>query len=115
MAQDRPKRASSRRWPSVEEQLIAAEAIHGSALEKLIRENQDFSVLRPAEAHDGQPVPPWLRVYWRSLHPDSDYSGASVSGGYPLILRDLHEWMLEHQDLRPDIEPEDTTTSPERS
>jgi hypothetical protein len=87
--------------------------IHGSALEKLIQDHQDFEVLRPAEADDGQPMPPWLRVYWRKLHPDGDYSGDSPSGGYPLILRDLHEWMVEHQNLEPgEGVPDDMPSDP---
>ncbi len=56
-------------------------------------------MLRPEEAHDQLGLPPWLRVYWRKLHPDADYSGPS--GGYPLSLADLYEWMVDHQDLRP--------------
>jgi hypothetical protein len=85
------------KWPSLEEQLAESKVIHGSALERLIRENQDFTILRPEEAHDQLGLPPWLRVYWRKLHPDADYSGPG--GGYPLVLHKLYEWMIEHQDL----------------
>jgi hypothetical protein len=84
-------------WPSVEEQLAHARAIPGSALERLIRENQEVELLRPEEADDKLRLPAWLRVHWRKSHPDADFSGAS--GGYPLHLSLLHEWMLEHQDL----------------
>jgi hypothetical protein len=84
-------------WPSVEEQLAASKVIHGSALEKLIRDNQDLSMLRPEEAHDKLGLPPWLRVYWRKQHPEGVYAGPS--GGYPLVLHKLYEWMMEHQDL----------------
>lgn len=57
-------------------------------------------MLRDAEAGDTLDLPPWLRIYWRKLHPDADYSGPG--GGYPMVLRDLGEWMLRHQDFVPD-------------
>src|SRR6516164_6567553 len=95
---------SSPRWPTLERQLADAKVIHGSPLEALIRENQDFSMLRPAEANDRLGLPPWLRVYWRKKHPDANYSGPS--GGYPLVLKDYYEWMKEHQDLPTQIGPE---------
>jgi hypothetical protein len=87
-------------WPTLEEQLAQASVVHGTALEQLIKDNQDLHMLRPEEAHDDLPLPPWLRVHWRKHHPDADYSGPS--GGYPLVLHELHEWMLHHQDLIPD-------------
>jgi len=43
----------------VERQLVESIVIAGSALEHLIRDNQDFSMLRLEEAHDGPPFPPW--------------------------------------------------------
>src|SRR5438876_112729 len=95
-------RRASRGWPTVEEQLADAGAIPGSALERLIRENQELDMLRPEEAEDRLSLPPWLRVYWRKQHPDADYSGPS--GGYPLLLEELGEWMIRHQDLAPDDE-----------
>jgi hypothetical protein len=69
----------------------------GSALEKLIVENQNFEVLRPDELHDKLRLPPWLRVYWRKHHPDATFE--PPSGGYPLSLKELYEWMIHHQDL----------------
>jgi hypothetical protein len=84
-------------WPSVEEQLATSKVVHGSALEKLIRGNQDFTMLRPEEAHDKVRLPPWIRIHWRKLHPDGKYFGPS--GGYPLVLKQLYDWMLAHQDL----------------
>jgi hypothetical protein len=89
--------ASGQVWPSLQQQLIDAKAIHGSALEQLIRDNQDFSILRPEEADDRLDLPPWLRVYWRKQHPDGKYFGPS--GGYPLVLERLLDWMVAHQDL----------------
>jgi len=85
-------------WPSIDNQLAASEVIHGSALETLIRDNQDFHKLREEEAHDQLGLPPWLRVYWRKLHPDADYSGPGA--GYPGSLSDLYEWMVDNQHLR---------------
>src|SRR5690349_8826472 len=67
-----------------------------TALERLVAENQDFSLLEPGERQDGLPIPAWLRVLWRREHPD---------GPYPLILKEVHEWMLAHPDLVPPEEP----------
>src|SRR5437870_1842249 len=52
-------------WPAVEQQLTQAVLAPGSSLESLIRDNQDFSLLRPEEATDTIGLPPWMRVYWR--------------------------------------------------
>ena len=51
-------------WPSVEHQLVQSNVVPGSALEKLIRDNQDFHLLRFEEATDKIGLPLWLRVYW---------------------------------------------------
>jgi len=93
-------------WPTLEEQLRASKVIPGSALEKLIRENQDFDRLRPEEAHDNLRLPPWLRVYWRKQHPELRVAAHDPTGGYPLALWDIYLWMLEHQDLEPQRGPE---------
>lgn len=86
-------------WPPLERQLIESRAVHGSALEQLIKENQDFSMLYPGEANDDLGIPLWLRVYWRKQHPDVELREQGRSHGYPMALRDLHEWMILHQDL----------------
>ncbi len=93
-------------WPSLEDQLRDSKVIPGSALEKLIRENQNFKMLRTEEAHDKLRLPVWLRVYWRKQHPELKYSPGDPTGGYPLALRDIYIWMLEHQDLKTPQEPE---------
>lgn len=93
--------ARSDSWPTVEEQIARAHAPAGSALEKVIRENQDFSVLRPDEANDKIRVPAWLRVAWRKAHPEMVYSPADPTGGYPLVLKEVAEWMESHPSLRP--------------
>jgi hypothetical protein len=87
-------------WPSADEQLSAAKVVRGSALEQLIRENQDFQMLRPEEADDQVGLPPWLRVYWRKAHPEGKYSPGDPSGGYPRALKRSYRWMLRHQNLR---------------
>ena len=44
-------------WPSLQEQLSAAKVIPGSALEKLIKDNQDFEMLDTGERND-KSLPP---------------------------------------------------------
>ena len=86
---------------SVEEQLAAVKAPPGSALERLVRANQDFSALRKEEASDGLPIPLWLRAAWRKAHPEGNYSESNPTGGYPLVLKEAVEWMRHHPSLRP--------------
>jgi hypothetical protein len=88
-------------WPSLRAQLAHDKVPAGSALAKLIAENQDFQLLRPEEARDSLGLPLWLRVVWRKQHPEGDYSADDPMGGYPLALKDIHEWMIEHPDLQP--------------
>lgn len=72
--------------------------VHGSALEQLIRDNQDFELLHPSEADDELEYPPWLRVYWRKAHPEATYPPNDPSGGYPLVLERIYAWMRANQD-----------------
>jgi hypothetical protein len=95
-----PKRPSQPAWPALDDQLAAAKVVHGTALEQLIRDNQDFSLLRPEEANDNLRLPPWLRVYWHKQHPELTPAAGDPTGGYPLALRDIYLWMIEHQDLK---------------
>lgn len=88
-------------WPSLDRQLAADRVVSGSALQRLIEENQDFRLLRPEEARDTIPVPPWLRVLWRKEHPHLEYRADDPTGGYPHVLKEVHEWMISHQDLLP--------------
>jgi hypothetical protein len=101
MARARSSRPKPPQWPSVEEQLRDAGVIHGSALEQLIRDNQDFELLHSDEANDGLPLPPWLRVHWRKLHPDEvpDADSPAAAYPYPDVLDSVYEWMRIHQEL----------------
>lgn len=83
-------------WPTLEQQLNQLSVKPGSALEQLIKNNQDFSMLEPQEANDGLEFPLWLRVYVRKMHPELQFRGPRV--GYPLILKEILSYMLRHQD-----------------
>ena|SRR5437899_5829301 len=85
---------------SLQQQLEEAKVVHGSRLEQLIRENQDFHLLDKREAPDDRlRLPLWLRVHWRKNHPEMAYSAKDPTCGYPRALRDLYAWLLSHQDL----------------
>ena len=89
------------KFPPLEAQLKAAHAIPGSELDKLIRANQDFGRLHARDAADAI-VPPWLKVYWQKGHPEVNYANDNdPTGGYPLVLKEILEWMMTHQDLKP--------------
>lgn len=93
-------------WPSIDAQLAVDHVLGGSALEKLIRDNQDFQMLHPQEASDTLGLPPWLRVVWRKGNPNWKYSATDPTGGYPHVLKEVREWMRAHQDLQaPPAEP----------
>lgn len=88
-------------WPSLDRQLETDRVVSGSALQRLIQENQEFHLLGPGEAKDEILVPAWLRVLWRKKHPGFEYRADDPTGGYPHVLKEIHEWMLSHQDLLP--------------
>jgi hypothetical protein len=94
---------SADRAPTLAEQLKKAGARPGTAFERLIKENQDFSSLRADEKGDTGRVPPWLKVIWRKANPDGHYTAADPTGGYPFVLKEVLEWMQSHQDLRPGL------------
>lgn len=87
-------------WPTLVQQLAAANAQPGSAFEQLIIANQDFSILREDEKNDKRNLPPWLRVFWRKAHPDGNYVADDPTGGYPRVLNEIREWMESHQNLQ---------------
>ena len=83
----------------IERQIAEAKAPPGSPLERLIRENQDFSLLEPEELTDDVELPLWLRVYWRKQHPDLQHARVNPGQGYPDVLLEIYEWMQKHPDL----------------
>ena len=66
--------------PTLADQVGQAGAPAGSALEKTIRENQDFELLQPEEFEDGYPVPLWLRVASRKQHPEIPMPAKNPTG-----------------------------------
>ena len=88
-------------WPTVQEQLEKNRIKPGSALERLILDNQEFDLLNAKEFKDRIRIPLWLRVQWRKAHPHDLFLPGDPTGGYPLVLHEAWEWMLSHQDLRP--------------
>src|SRR6476659_5934646 len=92
-------------YPSLQDQV--APAYYGrrvdpdNALARLIAANQEFDMLRADEFNDKRGLPPWLRVYWRKLHPEAEYNADDPTKGYPLVLKEILEWMTTHQDLKP--------------
>ena len=95
-----PPQANPPKFPSLPDQLKAAHAKPGSALEKLIKDNQDFGRLHARDAAD-RIVPPWLKVYWQKGHPEVNYDTDDPTGGYPFVLKEVYEWLMSHQDLKP--------------
>ncbi len=94
----------SAKWPTLSEQLgkeyHGLKVRSGTALEALIRKNQDFTILHEQEKNDKIGVPAWLRVWYRKAHPENEYSVDDPSGGYPRVLNEILEWMVTHQDLK---------------
>jgi hypothetical protein len=88
-------------WPTLQEQLDRDRVIPGSALERVIQNHQEFGMLHPMEAEDKIRVPLWLRVFWRKAHPEMVYDPTDPAGGYPHVLKEIHEWMETHQNLVP--------------
>ncbi|HEX4965925.1 MAG TPA: hypothetical protein VF173_34265 [Thermoanaerobaculia bacterium] len=99
--------AAAPAWPSLGDQLRADTVQPHSALEALIAANQDFSLLRPDEVKDKIRIPLWLRVIWRKAHPEMEYTPGDPTGGYPFVLKEVREWMVSHQDLKPGLPEKD--------
>ena len=94
--------------PTVSQQLAVDNIRPDSALAQLVRANQDFDLLHPDELTTTRPeLPPWLKVIWKKEHPKGNYTPADPTGGYPLVLREVHEWMLSHQDLKSGVPEND--------
>ena len=99
-------------WPTLDDQLAQDHVIPGTALDRLVRANQDFSVLNPKEAGDTLGLPPWLRLVWRKGNPAWSYSAADPTGGYPHVLKEVRGWMRAHQDLMAAAAEPDVAASP---
>ena len=80
--------------PTIKAQIESAKAPKGSALEKLIRDNQDFDVLHPDEIEDDYPIPLWLRVAWRKQHPEVQMPAKNPGAAYPEVLSQVHRRMV---------------------
>ena len=91
-----PRQAGAGETPSLAAQLAREGAPRGSRLEQLISENQNFELLPARELGDTLRIPLWLRVHWRKAHPEMRASPNDPTGGYPLVLKEVHEWMRKH-------------------
>jgi hypothetical protein len=86
--------ASKPKRPTISAQIESAKAPKGSALEKLIRANQDFELLHPEEFEDDYPIPLWLRVAWRKQHPDVQLPAKNAGAAYPEVLSQVYQRMV---------------------
>jgi hypothetical protein len=90
--------ASRPKTPTIKAQIESAKAPKGSALEKLIRANQDFELLHPDEFEDDYPVPLWLRVAWRKQHPEVQLPAKNPGAAYPEVLSQAYRRMVANPD-----------------
>ncbi len=91
-------------WPSAEDQIAQAGVDPDSELAKLIRNNQDFHLLRPEEARHRFP---YLRGFG-SIGVNSAPKGRTAddpTGGYPRALYEVYDWLLSHPNLQPEPPP----------
>lgn len=95
----------SPRRPTIQEQIRSANAPRRSALENLIRANQDFDLLHPDEFDDEYPIPLWLRVAWRKQHPDVQMPAKNPGAAYPEVLSQVYRRMVAnpHDRWGPDV------------
>lgn len=96
-----------RKAPTVASQIKSAKAPKGSALEKLIRENQKFDLLAPEEMEDDHPYPLWLRVIWRERHPEIAMPKKNPGAAYPEFLSQIHKRMVANPDIPWETTPSD--------
>jgi len=85
--------------PTVASQIKNARAPKGSALESLVRENQNFDLLAQEEMEDDHPYPLWLRVLWRKLNPDIVMPEENPGAGYPGFLSEIYTRMVINPDI----------------
>jgi hypothetical protein len=84
---------------SLEDELKEANAPKGSALERVIRENQDYEILAPEELTDDYPIPLWLRVAWRKRHPEIPMPAKNPGAAYPEVLSQMYKRMVANPNL----------------
>jgi hypothetical protein len=89
-----PRSGGKPKAPTIAAQIEEAKAPTGSALEKLIRANQDFDLLHPDEFEDEYPVPLWLRVAWRKQHPEVQMPAKNPGAAYPEVLSQVYRRMV---------------------
>jgi len=83
----------------------------GTALAKLAHESGPHDVVltdfqkQPRLKVD---IPLWLRSHYRRNHPEmrTNVRANDPTGGFPMALENLYNWMLRHQDLQPVLAPE---------
>jgi len=97
--------------PSLDNQIKSAKAPKGSALERVIHDNQDFNLLSPEEFDDEVPLPLWLRVAWRKQHPDISMPEKNAGEAYPEVLSQIYERMVANPDLEWGTKPSDDDPS----
>jgi hypothetical protein len=83
----------------------------GTALAKLVAETRTHEpemALAAPVATIKLDIPPWLAAHYRRNHSEMPKAALQLdpTGGYPLVLENLHVWMLLHQDLQPPPAPE---------
>ena len=90
-------------WPTLKQQLEEDRVVPGSALERLIAENQDFRLLRPEEAHDQIRGARSGCASSGARRTRTEYSRRRSDRRLSAVLKEIHEWMLTHQDLLPGL------------
>jgi hypothetical protein len=84
---------------------MAVEIREGTALARLIAETRTHGpemALAAAVPSVKLDIPPWLAAHYRRNHSEMPKVAMHLdpTGGYPLVLENLHAWMLIHQDLQ---------------
>ena len=92
---------------SLDRQIERDGVIRGSALENLIRNNQQIQLLNQVEtAKEQARLPHWLKIYFRKQHPAMKSRPNDPTQGYPAALENVYHWMITHQDLQPSPAPQ---------
>jgi hypothetical protein len=83
----------------------------GTALAKLVHEADTHVALLAGVQKQGRlkvDIPLWLRSHYRRNHPEmrTEVRANDPTGGFPMALENLYNWMLRHQDLQPVLAPE---------